>query len=152
MGQGRLIPPPEGEGGRRRWPGGDMANPVARRLRKTMTPQEVKLWVHLRSWRERGFHFRRQAPCVGYVVDFACVKHRLVVEIDGGQHNFDAHQVNDAKRNRKLGQSGFRVLRFWNSDVDRNLPGVLQTIDAVLRETAPHPAASGGHPPPPGEG
>jgi very-short-patch-repair endonuclease len=128
-----------------------MANEVARRLRKTMTPQEVKVWVHLRSWRQRGYHFRRQAPYSGYILDFLCQKHHLVVEIDGGQHNFDQHQARDRKRDATLEQSGFRVLRFWNSDVDRNLAGVLQSINQALNET-PHPAAYGGHPPPSGEG
>ena len=109
------------------------------------------MWVHLRSWRERGYHFRRQAPRKGFVVDFVCLKHRLVVEIDGGQHNFDSHQMRDQSRDDALERSGFRTLRFWNSEVDGNLPGVLQTIDQILRE-APHPAASGGHPPPAGEG
>jgi very-short-patch-repair endonuclease len=116
-----------------------------------MTPQEVKVWVHLRSWRTRGYHFRRQAPRKGFIVDFVCLKHHVVIEIDGGQHNFDAHRTLDENRDETLGRSGFRVLRFWNSDVDRNLSGVLQTIDQALRE-APHPAACGGHPPPAGEG
>jgi very-short-patch-repair endonuclease len=128
-----------------------MANAIARRLRKTMTPQEVKVWVHLRSWRQRGFHFRRQSPRESHIVDFVCLKHHLVVEIDGGQHNFDKHQARDRSRDDTLEQSGFRVLRLWNSDVDRNLAGVLETIDNALRET-PHPAACGGHPPPSGEG
>ena len=129
-----------------------MANATARRLRKTMTPQEVRLWVHLRSWRARGFHFRRQAPRVGYVVDFVCLKRRLVIEVDGGQHNFDRHHARDMARDAELTQQGFRVLRFWNNEVDRNLRGVLQRIDAVLAEASPHPAACGGHPPPEGEG
>ena len=89
---------PKGEGGRRRrWGNGDQ---IARGLRKRMTPQEVKLWVHLRSWSQRGFHFRRQkrvharlttryAPRDGFIVDFICLEHRLVVEVDGGQHNFE---------------------------------------------------------------
>jgi very-short-patch-repair endonuclease len=106
---------------------GAMANEIARRLRKTMTPQEVKLWVHLRSWRPRGFHFRRQSPRNDYVVDFICLKHRLVVEVDGGQHNFDDHASRDAVRDRSFERDGFRVLRFWNNEV-------------------------GGHPPPTGEG
>ena len=60
-----------------------MANEIARKLRKTMTPQEVKLWVHLRSWRRRGFHFRRQSPRDGFIVNFVCLKQKLVVEVDG---------------------------------------------------------------------
>jgi very-short-patch-repair endonuclease len=79
------------------------------------------------------------------------MKHHLVVEIDGGQHNFDQHNARDQRRDATLEQSGLRVLRFWNSDVDRNLAGVLQSIDQALSET-PHPAACGGHPPPSGEG
>jgi very-short-patch-repair endonuclease len=75
-----------------------MAHEIARRLRKSMTPQEVKLWVHLRSCRTRGYHFRRQSPRSGYVVDFVCVKHALIVEIDGGQHNFDEHAARDNAR------------------------------------------------------
>ena len=129
-----------------------MANQTARRLRKTLTPQEVKVWNHLRSWRKRGFHFRRQAPRKGFIVDFVCLKHRLVVEIDGGQHNLEAHTASDAKRDQTLVRAGFRVLRFWNSDVDSNLDGVLETIDAVLMESKPHLAAFGGHPPLAGEG
>ena len=129
-----------------------MANRVARHLRKTMTPQEVKLWNHLRSWRTQGFHFRRQAPRAGYIVDFVCLKYRLVVEIDGGQHNLKSHQDSDRQRESKLTDGGFLVLRFWNSDVDQNLSGVLETIHAALRERSPHPTAFGGHPPPAGEG
>lgn len=99
-----------------------------------------------------GFHFRRQAPRQGYIVDFMCLKHRVVVEIDGGQHNFESHQISDKERDEKLRRVGFLVLRFWNSDIDRNLSGVLETIHAALAERIPHPAAFGGHPPPKGEG
>ena len=113
-----------------------------------MTPQEVKLWVHLRSWRQRGFHFRRQSPRDGFIVDFVCLKQKLVVEVDGGQHNFDEHAARD--RDRHSMRDGFRVLRFWNNDVDQNLTGVLETIDEALRR--PHPVAFGDHPPPSGEG
>ena len=129
-----------------------MAIQTARRLRKTLTPQEVKVWNHLRAWRKRGFHFRRQAPRKGYILDFVCMKQGLVVEIDGGQHNLDAHAAKDEKRDQTLALAGFRVLRFWNSDVDSNLDGVLETIDAALMASNPHPAAFSGHPPPAGGG
>jgi very-short-patch-repair endonuclease len=129
-----------------------MANQTARRLRKSLTSQEVKVWNHLRSWRERGFHFRRQAPRKGFIVDFICLKYKLVIEIDGGQHNLQAHATKDEKRDQKLKHAGFRVLRFWNSDVDSNLAGVLEMIDVALTESKPHPAAFGGHPPLSGEG
>ena len=116
-----------------------------------MSPQEVKLWVHLRSWRTRGYHFRRQAPRDDFVVDFVCLKHKLVVEVDGGQHNFEGHAERDARRDRHFAQQGFNVLRFWNSEVDRNLDGVLFTIDETLRNPPPG-RPSDGHPPPSGEG
>src|SRR5262249_47653908 len=128
-----------------------MANEIARRLRKRMTRQEVKLWTHLRSWRGRGFHFRRQAPRDGFIVDFICLKHRLVIEVDGGQHNLDAHARRDAKRDDHFTQQGFRVLRFWNNDVDENLEGVLTLIDDALNNPPPGRPADG-HPPPSEEG
>jgi very-short-patch-repair endonuclease len=80
------------------------------------------------------------------------MRHCLVIELDGGQHNFDDHQARDRARDIRLTSNGLRVLRFWNNEVDRNLDGVLQMIDIELRKGAPHPAAFGGHPPPLGEG
>jgi very-short-patch-repair endonuclease len=115
------------------------------RAAQTKTPQEVKLWVHLRPWRKRGFHFRRQAPLDGYILDFLCFKHRLIVEIDGGQHNFDAHASRDAKRDDHFVGRGFRILRFWNNEVDRNLEGVLTVIDEAAQ--SPPGLAALGHPP-----
>jgi very-short-patch-repair endonuclease len=116
-----------------------------------MTPQEVKLWVHLRSWRKRGFHFRRQSPRDGFILDFVCLTRRVIVEVDGGQHNFDAHAARDAQRDRHFVRDGFLVLRFWNNQINRNVDGVLTVIDEALQN--PPPArASRGHPPPSGEG
>ncbi|HEY7245354.1 MAG TPA: DUF559 domain-containing protein [Xanthobacteraceae bacterium] len=120
-----------------------------------MTLQEVKLWVHLRSWRKHGFHFRRQSPRNGRIVDFVCLKHRLIVEVDGGQHNLDAHARRDALRDDCFASRGFRTLRFWNNDIDRNLNGVLESIAAALHDPPPRrpPTKSGvGRPPPTGQG
>jgi very-short-patch-repair endonuclease len=115
-----------------------MVNERARHLRKTMTPQEIKLWVHLRELRSRGHHFRRQAPRLNYILDFVCLKRRLIAEVDGSQHGW--RTTYDAERDRRLTErGGFRVLRFWNNDIDQNLPGVMQTILAALEPTAPCP-------------
>jgi very-short-patch-repair endonuclease len=131
-----------------------MANQQARRLRRRMTPQEVKLWVHLRRWKRLGYHFRRQMPHLGYVLDFACLTPRLVIELDGSQHGFDAHVRRDTERDRTLATAGFRVLRFWNFEVDRDLDGVLRTIWGTLEEAGPPTHRPSGGPPSPlrGEG
>jgi very-short-patch-repair endonuclease len=63
-----------------------LPNEYARALRKRLTPQEAKLWVKLRELKPLGFHFRRQAPIGRYIVDFASLKQRLIIEVDGGQH------------------------------------------------------------------
>jgi very-short-patch-repair endonuclease len=129
-----------------------MANARARELRKTMTPQEVKLWMHLRSWKSRGYHIRRQAPRDGYILDFVCLRERLIVELDGGQHNHDAHADRDRKRDKVFSICAFKVLRFWNNEVDTNLSGVLEVIDQELRANSPTRSASPTTLPPSGEG
>ena len=113
-------------------PAGDelpMANEFARALRRNATPAERVLWTQLRLLKERGFHFRRQAPIGRYIADFAEFKTRLVVEVDGSQHIDSAH---DAARDACLAAQGFRVLRFWNGDVLENLSGVTESIHHVL--------------------
>jgi very-short-patch-repair endonuclease len=76
-----------------------------------------------------------------------CLKHRLIV--DGGQHNFDAPARRDAKRDDHFARQGFRVLRFWNNEVDWNLEGVPTLIDRALHDPPPG-LASPDHPPPAG--
>ncbi|HYN40104.1 MAG TPA: endonuclease domain-containing protein [Rhodospirillales bacterium] len=72
-----------------------------------------------------------------YIVDFVCREHGLVVEVDGGQHGEAVDK--DMERSRRLAAHGFRVLRFWNSDVTDNLEGVLLPIEAALNQ----PSSSG---------
>lgn len=102
-----------------------------------MTPQEVKLWVHLRSWKSRGHHFRRQVPRDGHILDFVCLRKRLIIEVDGGQHNSGVQFEQDKERDRHFAAQGFRILRFWNNEVDRNLVSVLEMIDDVLKGVPP---------------
>jgi very-short-patch-repair endonuclease len=129
-----------------------MANETARRLRKTMTRQEVKLWARLRALRSLGLHFRRQSPLGGYIVDFECRRARLVIELDGGQHGFEGYARRDRSRDATLHRSGYRVMRFWNHEVDHELEGVIEMIVRAVR-AEPHPAApadkvrGSGHPP-----
>jgi very-short-patch-repair endonuclease len=111
-----------------------MANEIARRLRKTMTPQEAKLWVQLRYMKQDGFHFRRQVPIGNCIVDFAEKMHRLVIEVDGSQHGETEGIAKDAARDGFLQSLGYRVLRFWNIDVDRNMDGVIDTVIGALAD------------------
>ena len=115
-----------------------MANETARSLRKRMTPHEIKLWGQLRLLRDQGLHFRRQVPIHPYIVDFAERKHRLVIEVDGSQHGFESNQIKDKLRDADLMCRNFRVLRFWNSDVDLEMEGVIIQILDSLRQ--PHPS------------
>jgi very-short-patch-repair endonuclease len=105
-----------------------MANEIARKLRSRMTRQEVRLWLRLRQLRKLGFHFRRQPPINDFIVDFACFNPRVVVELDGSQHSRSRHASRDAIRDAKLAADGFRIVRVWNNDVDKNLEGVFEQI------------------------
>ncbi|MDR7031955.1 DUF559 domain-containing protein [Mesorhizobium sp. BE184] len=108
----------------------------ARSLRREMTEAEDRLWHELRSRRLDRIKFRRQVPIGKYVADFVCLEARLIVEIDGSQHADSAH---DFLRDADLKSRGFRVLRFWNDDVLRDLNGVCDTIIAYVRDTSLQP-------------
>jgi very-short-patch-repair endonuclease len=102
----------------------------ARRLRKQMTDAERSLWHLLRRKQIDGHRFRKQVPIGKYIVDFACLDARLVIELDGGQHT-DAAEA-DRERDAWLRSQGLRVLRFWNNDVLKNQDGVMQVILEAL--------------------
>ncbi|GAA0550618.1 very-short-patch-repair endonuclease [Rhizomicrobium palustre] len=89
---------------------------------------ERKLWQELRSRRFHAFKFRRQQPIGPYIADFVCFDAKLIVELDGGQHGLATNEAYDAARTAWLEQEGFRVLRFWNSDVIENFESVLGEI------------------------
>ena len=109
----------------------------ARRLRRNATDTESALWRNLRSRALNGHKFVRQEPVGSYTVDFICREHRLIIEVDGGQH---ADNPRDLARDKWLVDHRYRVLRFWNNDVLSNMAGVLETIEAALSLPAPpHP-------------
>jgi very-short-patch-repair endonuclease len=107
-----------------------------------MTDAETRLWMSLRAHRLDGLSFRRQTPVGRFIVDFVCHDHKLIVEVDGGQH---AKSTKDIERDRWLASRGYRILRFWNSDVLKNRNAVLEMIVAAAREVTPLP-----NPPPQG--
>jgi N-methylhydantoinase B len=141
-----IYPPPQaGEGrvgvmppNRTNMRGGFSSKKNARELRGNMTDAEQVLWRELRNY-GLGLRFRRQFPIPPYIVDFACLDARLIVEADGGQH---ARPGDHDLRDRELHQRGWRVLRFWNNEILANRQGVLRTIAEELgppRVQAPHP-------------
>ncbi|HET9817090.1 MAG TPA: endonuclease domain-containing protein [Xanthobacteraceae bacterium] len=101
---------------------------AAKKLRANTTPHERILWRAPKELPVEGSHFRRQAPIGPYVVDFFCATKRLIIEFDGGHHNDDAMAERDYKRQTWLEQEGYRVIRFWNSDVAGDLNAVLEQI------------------------
>ena len=109
-------------------------NLLARVLRKNQTPQEKIIWGILRNFQIKGLKFRRQYPIGDYIVDFVCKEIKLIIEIDGGQHNSIEGVENDKKRSIYLENKGYKILRFWNNDVDNNLGGVYETILAYIEQ------------------
>ena len=113
----------------------------AKALRTEQTLIEQRLWYHLRAHRFMGLKFKRQKPIGRYIVDFVCMEHRLIIEIDGGQH---AEQVKyDQVRDDWLRSEGYTVLRFWNNDVLQQTESVLERIrnEVIPSPPAPLPQA-----------
>jgi very-short-patch-repair endonuclease len=105
-------------------------------LRRDMTEAEDRLWQELRGRRLDGIKFRRQVPVGRFIADFLCADAMLIVEIDGSQHADSAY---DRERDAELKTRGFRVLRFWNDDVLREMNSVCDTIIAYVRDTSLRP-------------
>jgi very-short-patch-repair endonuclease len=111
----------------------DLSSARARAMRKAMTTAERILWHALRNRRFLGLKVRRQVPIGPYVAAFYCPEHRLIIEADGGGHG----GPRDAARDQWLATQGFRILRLWNSDILRNLPGSLDLIATAARRIDP---------------
>jgi very-short-patch-repair endonuclease len=105
---------------------------AAKKLRANATPHERILWRALKELPMDGTHFRRQAPIGPYVVDFFCPAKQLIIELDGGHHNEDETAARDRERQAWLEQQGYRVIRFWNSDVTDDLNAVMEKIYVEL--------------------
>jgi very-short-patch-repair endonuclease len=105
---------------------------AAKKLRANSTPHERILWRALRELPMEGTHFRRQAPIGPYVVDFFCPAKRLIIELDGGHHNEDETAKRDRERQLWLEKEGYRVVRFWNSEIAADLTAVRERIYVEL--------------------
>jgi very-short-patch-repair endonuclease len=115
----------------------------SRELRNNPTDAERKLWAALSNRQLSGVRFNRQVVIRPYICDFVARSAKLIVEVDGGQHAFNAGA--DQRRTRFLESRGYRVIRFWNNDVLANIDGVVETIERALRDRpSPGPSRSGG--------
>jgi len=106
----------------------------ARAMRHEPTSAEARLWAMLRSRRYRDIKFRRQHAIGPYVVDFACVAARLVIEVDGPSHADAEQAAFDAQRTELLKRSGWRVVRIPNADVFAGGDAIFLHLDAALRD------------------
>ena len=107
--------------------GSTLTQKRARALRGDLTDAERILWSRLKG-RQLGWQFRAQHPVGPYIADFACVKMKLIVEIDGATHGSADERAHDAQRTRFMEEQGWGVVRFWNDEVYRNLDGVVESI------------------------
>jgi len=100
-----------------------------------LTDAENYLWRHIRFRQISGHKFRGQRPIGPYIVDFVCLEKKLVIELDGGQHN--ENQAADVKRDTWLRSEGYEILRFWNDEVLTKLDGVKEVIFQSLNIPPP---------------
>lgn len=102
-------------------------------MRQSQTEAEKIIWHHLKAKRFLGFKFKRQHPIGPYFPDFVCLEHKLVIEIDGGQHS---ENKKDVVRTKFLEDEGYTVIRFWNNDVLGNIDGLLSSLSLTLSRKA----------------
>jgi len=103
---------------------------LARKLRKEPTPAESKLWAYLRGCKLYGIYFRRQHAIGKYVTDFCALKAKLIIELDGSQHI--EQDEYDEERTINLEAQGYKVIRFWNSQVINDIEGVINAIELKM--------------------
>ena len=109
----------------------DAHRTFARAMRNDSTKAENMLWQQLRNRQMDGHKFRRQVPLDGYILDFLCMESRLIIEVDGGQH---AENRRDAVRDAHFRSQGFRILRYWNEEIETGLDFVCNSVMAVLKD------------------
>ncbi len=108
----------------------------AKELRQEMTNTEKMLWEHLRNHQLSGFKFRRQAPMGHFIADFYCAEYKLIVEIDGDIHDLQVEQ--DKLRTEEMENLGYRVIRFRNEQVEKDIESVLRSILEACRLPSPN--------------
>jgi very-short-patch-repair endonuclease len=109
----------------------------AKQLRRAMTRAETLLWRHLKAHRLAALGFRRQSSMGSYIADFVAHSPKLIVEVDGESRDFESRLCRDSRRDEWFASRGYRVLRFTNDDVTKNLEGVVITIALAAEQAAP---------------
>jgi very-short-patch-repair endonuclease len=122
----------------------------AKSLRNTMTKAEACLWKYaLRARQMKGYSFRRQRPIMNYIVDFACLELKLIIEVDGYTHSLDETIFKDTVKQKKLEEAGYYVIRFSDNEVLKDMRNVVMKIESCidnLKLVYPPPTpASGGY-------
>lgn len=128
-----LYLPSIGEDRRGEYPYNNNMNELtqkARNLRTNMTDQERKFWAIVRKEQFHNYRFLRQYIIGNYIVDFICREKKIIIEIDGGQHSENVDY--DIARTKFLESKGYKVIRFWNNDIDNNISGVYQKLEDVF--------------------
>jgi len=123
--------------------------PYANFLRSSMTKAEACLWKYaLRAKQMKDYTFRRQRPIMNYIVDFACLELKLIIEVDGYTHSLEETIKKDAIKQKALEDAGYRVIRFSDNEVLKDMRNVISTIEVFIEDLEllnPPPApASGG--------
>ena len=108
---------------------------LARNLRKNSTIQERRLWNLLKNRQFHNLKFKHQQPISDYIVDFICKEAKIIIEIDGGQHNEPENIEYDKTRTEYLNTLGYKVIRFWNNEIYENIEGVVLRLK---KEINPH--------------
>lgn len=109
--------------------------PFANRLRKEMTKAEACLWKYaLRAGMRKGYGFRRQRPVLEFIADFMCLELKLVIEVDGITHTWGETVEKDMRKEDRLKEAGFLILRFDDDEILKNISRVVEAIDLKIEE------------------
>ena len=111
---------------------------LARNLRKNSTMQERRLWNLLKNRQFHNLKFKRQQPIGDYIVDFICKEAKIIIEIDGGQHNEPENIEYDKSRTKYLNNLGYKVIRFWNNEIYENIEGVVLRLKEEINPHQEH--------------
>ena len=120
---------------------------LAAKLRKSMTKAEACLWKYaLKEKQLKGYQFRRQRPVLKYIADFLCKELMLIIEIDGITHDNEEIVVKDRQRENDLKEAGFKIVRFTDEEVLKNLVGVTDRLNSIIEKiktSTPYPRQRG---------